>query len=730
MTTTEVDTYIRWDRHDDGVVVLTMDAPGRSANTMTRAFSDALFDVLDRVDRERDSISGVVLTSAKKTFFAGGDIHEMIAYGPEQADEVYEMAGGVKRALRRLETLGLPVVAAINGAALGGGLELALACHHRIVSDVPGALIGLPEVSLGLLPAGGGIVRTVRLLGILKALDQVLLKGQRHTPAVALELGLVDQVVPAGDLIAAATEWIASGPAASQPWDRKGFQVPGGTLRNPAIAAVVAPLTGRLRADTAGAPVPAAPAILAVAVETADLDIDSAGVVETRYFVELVTGPVAKNMMNSFLDTQRVRSGITRPVDVPLFSVARLGVIGAGMMGAGLAYQAARNGIDVVLSDVSVEAAEKGKNYAATRIGHAVSKGEVTSEHAEQVLARIHTTKDLSDFAGCSAVIEAVFEDPTLKKAILSEVARHVGPDTLIASNTSTLPITDLASALERPELVVGMHFFSPVDRMPLVEIIRAERTSDIAIARAIDLGVRLSKTAIVVNDSRGFFTSRVIVAWVDEALAMLGEGCAAPSIEQAGRQAGYPTSPLKLVDETNLALTQKVKRESRAATEAAGGTWNAHPAEAVMDRMVDEFARPGRAAGAGFYDYADGRRVGLWAGLAEHFGDGADVPLADMKDRLLFSEALETVHCFDEGVLNSTAEPNIASVLGIGFPTWTGGTVQFINGYPGGVGAFVERAQQLAQRYGHRFEPPASLIHAADRTGRLDWDAEAKTWI
>ncbi|WP_018178690.1 3-hydroxyacyl-CoA dehydrogenase NAD-binding domain-containing protein [Jongsikchunia kroppenstedtii] len=728
MTTNDVDTYIRWETDGD-VAILTMDAPGRSANTMTDEFTASLADVVDRLESEREKLSGVIITSAKKTFFAGGDIFEMMRLAPEDAARLEASGIAIKSLLRRLEKLGIPVVAAINGAALGGGLELALACHRRIAANASGTVIGLPEVTLGLLPGGGGIVRSVRLLGVVAALESVLLAGQRHGPEAALELGLIDEVVAPDQLIGAAKAWIASGPEPAQPWDRKGFRVPGGTINDPAVAAMAGPLTARLRARTGGSPAPAAAAILATAVETSHLDIESAGVVESRYFAQLATGQVAKNMMNFFADTQKVRSGASRPDGFDRFVVKRLGVVGAGMMGAGLAYEGARRGIDVVLSDVSTEAAAKGKGYAVKLVEKSIAKGALTQDAADELLARIVPTDTLSDFAGCDAVVEAVFEDPALKQDILREAVKHAGTDALLASNTSSLPIGSLATALDRPEGLCGMHFFSPVDRMPLVEIIRGVDTADETIARAVDLGIQLGKNPVVVNDGRGFYTSRVITSYIDETLAMVGEGCRAASVERAALKAGYPVSPLKLIDETTLTLPRKVRREKKAAFEAAGTPWVVHPAEPVMDRMIDEFERPGRSSGAGFYDYVDGRRTGLWPGLAEHFGADADVPFEDMVERLLFSEALETARCFDEGILSSTAEPNVASVLGIGFPAWTGGAVQYIKGYPGSVGGFVERARELAARYGDRFTPPESIVVVADQNKSLDWDNDAGRW-
>lgn len=705
---------IKWDADADGIVTLTMDDPDQSANTMNETYSTSMVATIDRLYAEKDSITGVILTSAKKTFFAGGDLRLMSQATPADAPEITARVNAMKAQLRRLETLGKPVVAAINGAALGGGLEIALACHHRIALDARGSEIGLPEVSLGLLPGGGGVVRTVRLLGIQNALLQVLLQGQRHRPKAALEVGIVHQVVSsAEEMFANARAWIAANPAPQQPWDAKGYKIPGGSPSQPAFAANLPAFPANLRKQLKGAPMPAPRNILAVAIEGAQVDIDTAMTIETRYFVELVVGQVSKNMTQAFFfDLQHINSGGSRPEGFEKYTARRVGVLGAGMMGAGIAYVCARGGMDVVLKDVSLEAAAKGKAYSEGLFDKAVSRGRSTREAADETLARITPTADPADLAGCDLVIEAVFESPALKHKVFQEIEDVVAPDALLGSNTSTLPITQLATGVKRQQDFIGLHFFSPVDKMPLLEIVVGEQTSDAALAKAFDVAKQIKKTPIVVNDSRGFFTSRVIGRFLNEAVAMVGEGVPPASVEQAGTQAGYPAPPLQLLDELTLTLGQKIRGEYRATVEAEGGEWEAHPAEAVIDRMVDEFSRPGRSGGAGFYDYADGKRTGLWRGLAENFGKpGAEIPMRDMQERMLFAEALDTVNCFDEGVLRSTADANIGSIFGIGFPPWTGGAIQYIRGYPGGVAGFVERARELATTYGERFTPPASLV-------------------
>ncbi|MDQ3405176.1 MAG: 3-hydroxyacyl-CoA dehydrogenase family protein, partial [Actinomycetota bacterium] len=396
-------------------------------------------------------------------------------------------------------------------------------------------------------------------------------------------------------------------------------------------------------------------------------------------------------------------------------------VLGAGMMGAGIAYSSARAGIEVVLKDVTLDAARKGKAYSEKILDKAVSRGKMTQEKRDEVLARITPTDKAEDVRGVDLVIEAVFESPELKKKVFAEIEEFVAPDSLLGSNTSTLPITGLAEGVTRQEDFIGLHFFSPVDKMPLLEIVVGEKTSDVALAKAFDYALQIKKTPIVVNDSRGFFTSRVIGTFMNEALAMVGEGVAIPTIEQAGAQAGYPAPPLQLLDELTLTLPRKIRDESKAAIEAEGGTWPDHPGNRVIDRMVEEFDRKGRSTGAGFYEYdEDGKRVGLWAGLTDAFGSGsAEQPFHDLQERMLFAEALETVKCFDENVLRTVPDANIGSIFGIGFPAWTGGVIQYINGYEGGIAGFVARARELAERYGDRFLPPASLVAKAE-TGEV----------
>ncbi|MFN2562605.1 MAG: 3-hydroxyacyl-CoA dehydrogenase NAD-binding domain-containing protein [Jatrophihabitans sp.] len=708
---------IRWDQDADGIVTLTLDDPNQRANTMTDDFRSSLASVVDRLEAEKDTVAGVIVTSAKDTFFAGGDLKLLAQVTDENAHEFAAGVEKIKADFRRFEKLGKPTVAALNGAALGGGLEIALACNRRIALDNPKSQFGLPEVTLGLLPGAGGVTRIVRLLGIADGLMKVLLQGTRYKPAEAVELGIVDELAATPDeMLAKARDWIKATPATEQPWDAKGYRMPGGAPSNPKVAGMLPAFPGNLRKQLKGAPMPAPHHIMCAAVEGATVDFDTALAIEGRYFVNLAKGQTAKNMIQAFwFDLNAINGGGSRPAGFEKRPAKKVAVLGAGMMGAGIAYVSARNGIDVVLKDVSLEAAEKGKAYSQKILDKAVSRGKMAQDKADEILARITPTDDYAALAGCDLVVEAVFEKVSLKHEVFQQTEGVVNPDALLGSNTSTLPITILADGVQRKQDFIGLHFFSPVDKMPLLEIIRGEQTSDEALARALDYSAQIKKTPIVVNDSRGFFTSRVIGTFVNEGLAMLGEGIAPSTIEQATTQAGYPVGVLQLADELNLELFLKIRNEAK---EAAGDGYVAHPAEAIVEKMV-ELGRPGRLRGAGFFDYDEsGKRTGLWPGLAEHFpiqGDPSKVDIHELEERMLVIEAVESARCVEENVIIETADANIGSIMGIGFPPWTGGVLQYINGFPGGVAAFVARADEFAAKYGARFEPNPLLRKKAE---------------
>ena len=704
---------IRYEKGQDQIVVLTLDMPGQSANTMNAAYREAMAATVARLEAEKDSIAGVIITSAKKTFFAGGDLNELIKVDKAHAKEFYASVRVLKAQLHRLETLGKPVVAAINGAALGGGWEICLACHYRVALDDKSVQLGLPEVTLGLLPGGGGVVRMVRLLGLEKALPY-LLEGKKIRPQQALQAGLINELAAdRTELLAKSRAWILANPQARQPWDNKAYQIPGGTPSNPKVAQMLAIAPSILRSKTNGC-FPAPEKILCAAVEGAQVDFDTAHLIETRYFTELVTGPVAKNMIGTFwFQLNQINAGSSRPQGFAPYVTRKVGVLGAGMMGAGIAYASACAGIDVVLKDIDLAAAEKGKAHSAALLDKKVSRGQLTAEQRENTLARIHPTQDDADLAGCDLIIEAVFEDRELKARVSAAAQRVVGADAVIASNTSTLPISGLATAVPDQGKFIGLHFFSPVDKMPLVEIIKGAHTSDETLARGFDFVLQINKTPIVVNDSRGFFTSRVFGTFTNEGIAMLGEGVAAPMIETEARKAGMPVGPLAVSDEVSLSLMSHIRQQTVKDLQAEGKAVPTHPATAVIDLLVNEYKRMGKAAGGGFYEYPAGGQKYLWPELKSRFEQpGQQISPQDIRDRLLFIQAIETVRCVEEGVLMSTADANVGSIFGIGFAAWSGGALQFINQY--GLNDFIARARYLAEQYGDRFTPPALLLEKA----------------
>ena len=731
---------ISYVKDDAGIVTLTMDDPTAGANTMNELFGRSFKETVERLEAEREDITGVILTSAKKTFFAGGNLKDLQSATPEVAEQFFETVEAMKADMRRLERLGRPVVACINGAALGGGLELALACHHRIAVDDPKIKLGLPEVTLGLLPGGGGVTRLVRMLGIQTALMDWLLQGQQRRPADALAKGVIDQLVEsADDLVPAARAWIeehaGDESAATKPWDAKGYRIPGGTPSNPSFAMNLPAFPANLRKQLKGSPMPAPRAIMSAAVEGSQVDFDTASRIESRYLTQLATGPVSTAMIQAFFfDLQAINSGRLRPTgDGEGFErrqVGRVGMVGAGMMGAGIAYSCAMSGIEVVLKDVTIEGAHKGKAYSEKLLTKAVERGRMDQAKAEAVLARITPSADMNDLSDVDVVIEAVFEDYELKRKVFAEIEAVVRPDTLLCSNTSTLPISSLSEFISRPADFIGLHFFSPVDKMQLVEIIRGEQTTDETTARAVDIVQQIRKIPIVVGDGRGFYTSRVFGQLIAEGTNLLAEGVDPQTIERAATMAGFPAPPLAMTDEVSFTLTQHIRAEAEKAAAAAGEVREAQAGEQLIDRMVAEFGRKGRAAGAGFYDYpADGPKV-LWPGLREHFargpraGSGAEgrtdtVPLKDIQDRYLFAMALDTARCFEEGVLKDAESANIGGIFGIGFPPHTGGPATFMTNYAGtdnsrGLTAFVARADELADAYGERFRPTGWLREKA----------------
>jgi 3-hydroxyacyl-CoA dehydrogenase/enoyl-CoA hydratase/3-hydroxybutyryl-CoA epimerase len=618
---------------------------------------------------------------------------------------------------RLIETCGKPVVAAMTGFALGGGCELALACTYRILADDPRAVVGMPEVTVGLLPGSGGTQRLPRMIGVLKATN-VLLTGESYAPAEAIALGIVDLVRPGGEVIAAARAWLQTKPDPVRPWDQKDFSIAESTgLLGRAAASFFQTETAKLQGKF-GKNYPAPIAILTCIFEGVQVPFDKGLKVESRHFARLITDPVARNIIRTnFVNKGLAEKGARRPAGVPKSEVKRLGILGAGMMGAGVAYVAAKAGIDVVLLDISLEAAEKGKAYSARLLAKEVERGRTTKDSADALLARIRPTTAYSELAGVGFVIEAVFEETAIKADVTRKAAAVMPADALFASNTSTLPISQLAQAFARPEDFIGLHFFSPVDRMALVEVILGRKTRPEAIARALDFVAQIRKTPIVVNDSRGFYTSRVFQTFIHEGMELLREGVAPALIENAARQAGMPAGPLAVIDETTIELPLRIVRQS----EKEDPEYRPPTSTEVMERMVDVLKRPGRKGGGGFYDYPDGGRKHLWPGLAAEFPRATEQPNADeVKTRLLYIQALETARCLEENVLTHPADGDLGAVLGWGFPTWTGGTLSLIETV--GLPRFVAECDRLAQRYGKRFAPTPKLRDMAKTGKGFDW--------
>ncbi|TQV75657.1 3-hydroxyacyl-CoA dehydrogenase [Aliikangiella marina] len=707
---------IQYEKDANNIVHLILDRPNANANLMDEHFAESLSKIVNQLTA--DDYAGVILRSTKSTFFAGGDLSKLVKTNDESATELFAMTESIKASFRVLETQGKPVVACIAGTALGGGWETALACHYRVSVNNRKIKLGLPEVTLGLLPGAGGIIRTVRLLGLQAALP-LLAEGRQLTPEQVQGLGLLHELVDSEEeLIDAATRFIQANPSATQPWDAKGYKLPGGAVTHPKIASMLAIAPSMMRQKSRGC-YPAPESILAVMVEGAQVDFETATRIETRYFVELARGQVSKNMINTlWFQLNEIKALVGRPKDIPQQKFQKVGVLGAGMMGAGIAYACAVRGIPVVLKDTTKENAEKGKQYSQDLLDRRVNKGKMSREKMVGILALIEPTDSAEDLRGCDLVIEAVFENRELKAQVTQEAEAQLESNAVFASNTSTLPITGLAQASQRPEQFIGLHFFSPVDKMPLVEIICGKQTSEEALARSYDFVLQIGKTPIIVNDSRGFFTSRVFSTFVKEGIAMLGEGLSASAIENAGFLSGFPVGPLAVSDEVTLSLMAKIKKQTMLDMQADGEQYVTHPAESIIDRML-EMERAGKSTGGGFYDYPKAGKKYLWPGLEEHFrqADKA-ISLTDMKERLLFIMAIESVRCLQESVLKTTRDANIGSIFGIGFPAWTGGVIQYINQY--GLREFVQRANQLKDLYGERFAPPKLLIEKAENGERF----------
>jgi 3-hydroxyacyl-CoA dehydrogenase/enoyl-CoA hydratase/3-hydroxybutyryl-CoA epimerase len=697
---------------EDGIALVTMDSPGRSMNVFAPEVESELAEVAQRLVAD-PAVKGVVVTSGKSSFIAGYDLTEFLrSFGPElTAQQACDrFAGGLPPILRSIETSGKPWVAAINGLALGGGFELCLACHYRVMADDPKCFVGLPEVKVGLLPGGGGTQRMPRLIGVAASLPY-LLEGGNIGAQEAKKLGLVHEVVPPAELIAAAKRWLRSSPNAVQPWDQKGFRVPGGAgFASPAVAQTFTGATALVAKKTLhNYPAPAA--ILSCVYEGTIVPIDMGLQIEARHFAQLVTGPVSRNLIRTmFVNKGNADKLSVRPAGIAKSQVRKLGVLGAGMMGAGVAYVSALAGMDVVLLDSTPELAGKGKAYSAGLLAKDVAKGRRTQAQVDAILARIRPTSDYALLDGADLVIEAVFENRAIKADVTAKAENVIASTAVFASNTSTLPITGLARASQRPKNFIGIHFFSPVEKMPLVEIIVGKQTSDETIARALDYVGQLRKTPIVVNDSRGFYTSRCFGTYTFEGQAMVAEGIDPALIENAGRLAGMPVGPLAVTDEVSLELQYKVEKQTR---EDLGAKYKEHASWPVLRHFVEDLRRLGRKSGGGFYDYPEGGRKRLWSGIRAEYPPAAQQPpVEELKTRLLYIQALEAARCHEEGVLRSVHEADLGSILGWGFPSYTGGTLSFIDTV--GPARFVAECKRLRKRYGERFKPTRGLLARA----------------
>jgi len=717
-------TEFRSETDADGVTVITWDVPGKSMNVLSMEGLEQL-DAHVAAALADAAVKGIVITSGKPDFAGGMDLNVIARMkamaGDEPARGLFEGIMRMHAALRRIERAGMdpktlkggkPVAAALPGTALGIGLEIPLACHRIFAADNPGAKIGLPEIKVGIFPGAGGTTRLVRKLGAMAAAP-FLLEGKLSNPQKAKAARLVDEVVPGDELLARAKAWVLLATDADivKPWDAKGHRMPGGAPYSPEGFLTFVGASAMVQGTTQGV-YPAAKALLSAVYEGAQVAFDTALRIEARWFTHVLMHPSSAAMIRTlFIDKQALEKGARRPA-VPDMAVRRLGVLGAGMMGAGIAHVAALAGIDVVLIDASDAVAARGKAHSEALLDKGLKRGAVSAEKKASVLARIEPTTDYGRLSGCDLVIEAVFEDPGVKAEVTARAEAVLKPDAVLATNTSTLPISDLAKASARPERFIGIHFFSPVDRMLLVEIIRGKATGDDAVARALDFVRQIRKTPIVVNDARFFYANRCIIPYINEGIRMVAEGIAPALVENAARSAGMPLGPLQLVDETSLDLGARIARATRAAL---GTDYPDDMVDAVVFRMVDA-GRLGRKAGAGFYDYdGSGCRMGLWTGLAEWFPRAPAQPSAEeVRDRLLYVQVLEAVRAHEAGVLTDLREGDVGAVLGWGFAPWSGGPFSWVDMQ--GTGAAADRAAALEAAHGERFAAPALLRDLARR--------------
>jgi 3-hydroxyacyl-CoA dehydrogenase / enoyl-CoA hydratase / 3-hydroxybutyryl-CoA epimerase len=716
----------------DGIALVTIDVPGKSMNVWD---ADLMADFAKWVDEfiADDKVKGAVVTSGKASgFLAGADLNMLGGGGMgggSSKKEQFESAFGLNAVLRKLETGGhpakalqngqaaaKPVAAAVTGLALGGGLELVLACHHRVVADNPKIQLGVPEVQVGLLPGAGGTQRLPRLAGLQNA-AMLATQGKPIDPATAKAQGIVQEVVPADQVVAKAKEWVKANPKVAQPWDKKGFKFPGGGgAMDPRAVQFFIGANAMAQKET-NHNYPAIQYILSCLYEGSIVPMDTAIRIESKYFLKLLSSAQTRNMIRTlFINKQAAEKGEQRPKDVPPTAIKKVGVLGAGMMGAGIAYVTAKGGAQVVLLDREQAYAEKGKAYSQGIVEKGVAKGKVTKEKGDELLARITPTTNYDDLKDVDMIIEAVFEDPDIKADVIKRTEAVIGKDVIFASNTSTLPITGLAKHSERPDQFIGIHFFSPVDKMPLVEIIPGAKSGDRALAAALDYVRLIKKTPIVVKDTRGFYTNRVVPPYLNEAMLMVAEGIKPALIENAAKSLGMPVGPLALTDETSLELGLRIMNSTK---KELGKDYKPSGVEDLLVKMVEDLGRKGRKSGGGFYEYPEGGKKHLWKGLAEYFPVADEQPsLDEAKERLLYAQLIPAAQCYAEGIVHDPQSADLGAIFGWGFAPWTGGPMSHIDTI--GLDSFVRKAESLAQKYGSRFNPPEKFRDMAKSGDKL----------